>query len=146
MEQLKRSFASDARRLADVRAFLRDVCLRAWPSGEEEAVAALELALDEAVANVILHAYQNEPGRPIEVVIEAGPEQVCVSVYHEGKDFDPASVRPPVFDGSREGGFGLYLMKQAVEEVTFFSEADGRRGVRLVKKRRALPTLPQEEA
>ena len=98
------------------------------------------------MANVILHAYQGEPDRPIEVVIEAGPEQVCVSVYHEGKDFDPASVRPPVFDGSREGGFGLYLMKQTVKEVTFFSEADGRCGVRLVKKRRSLPTPPQEKA
>jgi serine/threonine-protein kinase RsbW len=142
MERLTHSFGSDARHLAAVRAFLRDACRRAWDGGAEEAIAALELAVDEAVANVILHAYQGEPNRPIEMVIEADPEQVCVSVYHEGKGFDPDAVPPPSFNGSRQGGFGLYLMRQTVEEVTFLGDQDGRHGVRLVKKRQP----PQETA
>lgn len=144
MERLTRSFASDVHQLAEVRAFLRDACRRAWGDDEDEAVAALELAVDEAVANVILHAYQSEPGRPIEVVIEADAEQVRVSIYHEGRGFDPEAVPPPVFNGSRQGGFGLYLMRQTVEEVTFLAEADGRRGVRLIKRRHSDRNPPRE--
>jgi serine/threonine-protein kinase RsbW len=135
MEPLTHSFTSDARQLANIRKFLRDACLGAWGSEAGEAIAALELALDEAVANIILHAYEGEPGRPIELLIETGPEQVSVSVFHEGKGFDPTAVPPPVFDGSRQGGFGLYLMKQTVEEVTFLAGPDDRHGVRLVKRR-----------
>ena len=142
MERASQNFLSDVRRLPAIRAFLRNTCCRAWGPGAEEEVAALELALDEAVANVILHAYQREPGRPIEIVVDVGLEQVCVQVFHEGRAFDPAQAAAPVFDGSRESGFGLYLMKQAVEEVTFFTDDGGRRGVRLVKKRR--PAAPQE--
>jgi len=92
--------------------------------------------VSEAAANAIRHAYGGEAGRPIEVLVEASPEEVRVWLYHEGKDFDPAAVPPPTFDGSRESGFGLYLIKQAVEEAAFFSDDNGRRVVRLVKKRR----------
>jgi serine/threonine-protein kinase RsbW len=146
MEKLTHSFPSDARHLADIRLFLRDACLRAWGPEAGEAIAALELALDEAVSNVILHAYEGQPDRPIELTVETDPEQVSVSVYHEGKGFDPAAVPSPVFDGSRQGGFGLYLMKQTVEEVTFLAEPDGRHGVRLVKRRHPPQTRAREEA
>ncbi|MBI1914422.1 MAG: anti-sigma factor antagonist [Planctomycetes bacterium] len=135
MERATQTFASDVQQLVGIRTFVRSACERAWGAGHEE-IAHLELALAEAAANVMLHAYEGEAGRPIEVLVEAGPEEVRVWLYHEGRDFDPAAVAPPVFDGSRESGFGMYLIKQAVEEAAFFSDDNGRRVVRLVKKRR----------
>jgi anti-sigma B factor antagonist len=48
-------------------------------------------------------------------------------------------VAPPAFDGSRQGGFGVYLIKQTVDEVHYFCDARGRCGVRLVKKRAPAP-------
>jgi anti-anti-sigma factor len=136
MERAAQTFASDVQQLVEIRAFVRCACERAWGPDASEEIAPLELALAEATANVILHAYQREAGRPIEVVVEAGPEVVRVWLYHEGRGFDPESVAPPVFDGSRESGFGMYLIKQAVDEAAFFSDDSGRQVVRLVKKRR----------
>jgi serine/threonine-protein kinase RsbW len=119
-----------------MRAFLRDACGRAWGEGDGEAIALLELAAHEAATNVIRHAYQGEGGRPIELVIDVNDEQACVTILHRGRDFDPDAVRPPDFDGSREGGFGLYLIMQSVDDVSFCRDEDGRCGVRLVKARR----------
>src|SRR5947209_8127530 len=135
MVQVSHEYSSDLRQMAGMRAFLRDVCREAWGTHDSEAINQLEVALAEAAANIIKHAYQGEQNRPIELVIEAGADQVSVSLYHEGQDFDPDSVAPPAFDGSRESGFGVYLIKQTVDEVHYFCDARGRCGVRLVKKR-----------
>src|SRR5271166_5197537 len=135
MEPAARTFSSDLQQLPEIRAFVRDVCRRAWnlPTGDEM-TARLDLAVTEAAANIMRHAYRGEQGRPIEVIVDASPERVCVAMYHEGECFDPAAVPPPIFDGTREGGFGLYLIAQLVDEVVHYNESE-RRGIRLVKNR-----------
>ena len=136
MLQVSRSFTSDLAELGAMRDFVSDVCGRAWGCTEDdEHLGRLLLALTEAAANVIRHAYQGEAGRPILLVVEAGPDQAGLTLSHEGRDFDPKAVPPPSFDGSREGGFGLFLIAQLVDEVTYFRDDGGRRGVRLVKRR-----------
>src|SRR5262249_56121784 len=96
MERATQTFASDVQQLAGIRTFVRSACERAWGAGHEE-IAHLELALAEAAANVMLHAYEGEPGRPIEVLVEAGPEEVRARVYPEGRGFCPGAVGPPGF-------------------------------------------------
>jgi anti-sigma regulatory factor (Ser/Thr protein kinase) len=136
MEQVTQEFPSDLRQLAAVRALVRDACRRVWgPTAADDEIAQLELAVDEAAANVMLHAYAGKPNLPLEVVVAAEPAQVCVLLFHQGKPFDPERVAPPSFDGSRESGFGLYLIRQAVDELQFFQDERGRHGMRLVKKR-----------
>jgi anti-sigma regulatory factor (Ser/Thr protein kinase) len=136
MEQDTREFSSELRQLAAVRALVRDVCRRAWgESIDEDWLAQLELAVDEAAANVVLHAYQGKAGLPVEVVVAADADRVSVTLFHQGEPFDPNAVAPPAFDGSRESGFGLYLIRQAVDDLVFFDDERGRHGIRLVKKR-----------
>lgn len=120
MVQIKQQYSSDLCQLPGMRALVRDVCRRNWGEQDhEEALAQLELAFQEAACNIIAHAYQGDPGQPIELVIEADDEQACVTLYHYGLDFDPGSVAAPSFDGSREGGFGIYLIHQSVDEVRY---------------------------
>jgi anti-sigma regulatory factor (Ser/Thr protein kinase) len=136
MVQMRREFSSDLRHLAEMRALAREACRQAWgPDAEEGAVAALELALGEAAANVVLHAYGREPDRPVEMVIEADDRAVSVTLYHRGRGFDPDAAAPPVLDGRQESGYGLYLIRQSVDRVDYFQDDEGRNGVRLVKYR-----------
>ncbi len=147
MIEVVREFRSDLRQLAAVRALVRDVCGRAWGEGvAEERVLQLELAVDEAVANVIRHAYEGRGDRPFEVAVTGEPRQVRVCVYHRGRPFDPAAVPPPSFDGSREGGFGLYIIRQAVDEFEYFQDDRGRHGVRLVKNKEGPAAHERAEA
>jgi serine/threonine-protein kinase RsbW len=146
MQQVTQEFPSEVHHLPAVRALVREVCRRAWGRDVDEArLAQLELAVGEAAANVVLHAYADKPGLPIEVLVAADDREVCVTLFHQGQPFDPEHVAPPSFDGSRESGFGLYLIRQAVDEVSFFVDERGHHGVRLVKKRRHVPSPPSAE-
>jgi len=136
VESLSRQFLSDLRQLAEIRAFVRQACERAWGSDvPEKTLDLLELAVTEAATNIGLHAYEGANDRPIEIVIDAGPDEVRISLLHGGKDFDREAVPAPVFDGQQESGYGLYLMKQAVDELYFLRDERGRCETRLVKKR-----------
>ncbi len=135
MIEVTRQFPSDLRQLAAVRLLVRDVCSRAWgPGAAQERVVQLELAVNEAVTNVIRHAYEGKEDESFEVAVTGSPGHVSVQVLHRGLPFDPTAVPPPSFDGSREGGFGLYIIRQAVDELEYFQDEAGRQGVRLVKR------------
>ena len=137
MASFRREFTSELAHLGAIRAAVGDACRHAWGAGEpeEDAIGLLVLAVDEAATNVIIHAYGREPGRPIELAVEADAEQASVCLYHEGKDFDPHAVPPPAFDGTRQGGFGVYLIRRCVNDVRYERDESGRRVVRLVKRR-----------
>jgi anti-sigma regulatory factor (Ser/Thr protein kinase) len=137
-------YSSDLHELSRMRALARRVCRQQWGElNDEEAIRQLELAVGEAAANIILHAYQRQPGRPVILEIAVDDELACVTFYHCGADFDPESVAPPSFDPGQESGYGLYLIQQSVDDVRFFRDEHGRCGIRLLKKRRP---FPQEEA
>jgi anti-anti-sigma factor len=140
MSQTVRVYPSDLKQLAEMRRFVRESCRRAWgPDADERVLGQIELAVQEAAANIILHAYEREKGRTIELILDADPDQVCLTLYHQGRDFDPGSVRAPAFDAGSPGGFGLYLIAQCMDEVRFLHDGNGRNGIHLVKKRTSPP-------
>ena len=131
-----RTYSSELPQLGLMRDFVGDACRKEWSRATDEAgIRQLELALQEAGANVIEHAYQGKAGQPIVLVLETLTDQIRVTLVHNGVSFDPRSLPKPRFDGAREGGFGVYMMEQLVDHLTYFREADGRSAVRLVKYR-----------
>lgn len=140
MQPVTRIFTSDLCQLAEMREWVRDACRSVWGAkASSEAIDMLELALDEAATNIILHAYQKRQGQPIEITVEVDADRASVSLYHAGCAFDPGSIPPPSFDGTRESGFGLFLIRQSVDEVEYLRDERGRCGIRLVKKRDLVP-------
>ena len=129
-----REFTSDLPQLAELRRFVSDGAQRVWPDAPADLVAQVELALQEAAANVMIHAYQREPGRPIYADLEIDDDRLALTLTHEGRDFDPAAVPHPHFDGSRTGGFGVHLIREIMDEVCYLHSA-ARRGIRMVKRR-----------
>lgn len=136
MVRVNREFTSDVDQLAAMRQLARECCVRAWGCDcNDEMLEQLELALQEAAANIVLHAYNREPGGAISLEIEADGEGCRLTLWHDGRDFDPAAIPPPVFDGSRQSGFGHYLIGQTCDSVCYIHGPPGRHGVRLVKRR-----------
>lgn len=119
-----------------MRAFASEVCRAAWTRPEDEnAIGLLLLALQEAAANILEHAYQGKGGLPITLLVQTDADRISLTLYHEGAAFDPNTALPPAFDGSREGGFGVYMMERLTDQVRYFREPDGRCAVCLVKSR-----------
>lgn len=140
MNRIQREFTSDAAQLAELRRLVRDSCLAVWGNGVgEEAVTRIELAVQEAATNILRHAYNGAADGSIRVEICAFPDSIEVGLLHDGRDFDPTAVPPPSFDGSRAGGFGVYLIHQCMDRVRYLHGKTGERGIRMVKYRAAPP-------
>ena len=102
---------SDLRELRQVRHFVRQFCEALDdPVPAEDVVDALVLAANEAASNIMLHAYHGRTDQSIQVEAVALPEAIALKFRHLGAGFDPATLAPPVLDGTRESGFGTYII------------------------------------
>lgn len=99
----------------------------------------IELAVDEACANVIKHAYPaNAALKPIQINIEVYAQKMVIIVSDEGKGFDVKKVRPinmeKYMEEMRVGGLGIFLIRNLMDEVEFNMNTDGKRNeVRMIK-------------
>jgi sigma-B regulation protein RsbU (phosphoserine phosphatase) len=104
---------------------IRDLTRRlAESSGFDPATAGkVALAVDEASANVIEHAYHGAPNRTFEVRFEDRGGEFRVDVVDSGDMVDPRAL--PRVDleryasERRKGGLGVHLMEKIMDSVTF---------------------------
>jgi PAS domain S-box-containing protein len=127
---------SDLRDLSRAREFVRTFCatLPGSPLAADR-VAELELAVNEAASNVMKHAYHGRADQRIHLEADAFADRVTVRLHHLGDPFDPSAVPLPSFDGSRESGFGVYLITRSVDDVRYYRDERGGNCIALVKKR-----------
>jgi serine/threonine-protein kinase RsbW len=101
---------------------------------DEDHVADLVLAVNEAVSNIMKHAYHGRADQRIQLEADMRPGRLSIRLHHLGDPFDPAAaVTPPALDGSRESGFGVYLITKTVDEVRYSRDERGRNCITLVK-------------
>jgi sigma-B regulation protein RsbU (phosphoserine phosphatase) len=129
--------SSDLTELTRARAFVRDVCRTLpGPALEEEIVSQLELAITEATSNVMKHAYRGRTDQQIQIDAEAFSDRIVLRLHHLGETFDPEAVAAPAFDGTQEGGFGMYIIEQSVDNVRYYRDERGRNCISMVKNRK----------
>lgn len=112
-------FDADLGQLARIRDFVTDTAAALGVT--EEVRDDLRLAVDEAVTNILVHGYKGAGRIDIEVVSCGRDLMVCLR--DQAPPYDPADGRPkslaPPEPRTQPGGFGLYLMHNAVDEVTY---------------------------
>jgi serine/threonine-protein kinase RsbW len=86
---------------------------------DKDAVFAIELAVGEAVTNIIRHAYDNQPGQKIHLSLTIDDTKFSLRILDFGRKFNPANLPPPNLDSPREGGYGIFLMKKVMDEVIY---------------------------
>ncbi|MBM3273749.1 MAG: ATP-binding protein, partial [Candidatus Sericytochromatia bacterium] len=86
MAQATFEFTSDVTVIDAVREFVKE---QADARGfEEEDVYSLQLAVVEAVTNVIVHAYEGEVGHPIWLEAETDEAGLTFVLRDQGRQFD----------------------------------------------------------
>src|SRR4051794_22497113 len=111
MARLIQEYESNLGQLASMRAFILAECRRAWAAyPHEETLTELQLAAQETATNIVRHGYQDQTHGPIRLEIDIDSDRVCLVFSYRGREFHPEQVPPPTFDGSRTGGFGVYLI------------------------------------
>ena len=129
---------SDLRRLRDAREFVHSFSSRLPEKFlDRDSVCALELAVSEAASNIVKHAYRGRADQRIHLEAEAFPSCLSVRLRYFGEPFDPSTVPPPALDGSRDSGFGTYIISRSVDEVRYYRDDRGRNCVALTKFRKS---------
>lgn len=86
----------------------------------------LELALQEVAVNIVKHAYAHSAGRiAMTLRLEAHPPRLTILLHDTGASFDPTRVPTPKLGELQEHGFGLFLMRQLLDEVEYTHSASG---------------------
>jgi serine/threonine-protein kinase RsbW len=102
---------------------------------DEENAWAIELALAEALSNVIRHGYEGDPGQRIDLSIELDEDKLCICVQDYGPVFDPHAIVPTDFETPGPGGYGLHLIEELTDEVKRDTSSGRGTLLRLVKHR-----------
>jgi anti-sigma regulatory factor (Ser/Thr protein kinase) len=103
-----------------------------WP---EEQVMAIELALQEAVANAIRHGCRGDATKQLQCSVNIDDTgEVMITVRDPGPGFDPLSVADPLAPENvlKPSGRGIFLINGLMDDVEF---ADGGRELRMRKKK-----------
>ena len=117
---------NDIREIPQLSAFVESMAEEA--SLDMGVTMCLNLALEEAVTNVMMYAYpEGTVGR---VVVEASLEEGCLVfvLRDSGKPFDPtAAPEADITLGVEErpiGGLGIFLVRQIMDSVRYVREGD----------------------
>jgi sigma-B regulation protein RsbU (phosphoserine phosphatase) len=118
--------------LARMRAEIE--CIATGAGLADDAVQELVLAASETSANIMGHAPKPLPGANIHVTVLTRQEGVEVVFHYLGEAFDQ-SYDDPDFSGESQSGFGLYIVRNSVDEVSYEALSHGVFRIRLLKRR-----------
>ncbi len=96
-------------------------CMKSHGWGED-AILDVQLAVEEAVTNTILHGYDGTSGT-IAIRIETTAHHIAVEIADDAPAFDPLSVPEPDVSADLEerqiGGLGIFLIRRVMDEVSY---------------------------
>lgn len=122
-DNLELNFLSDPANVADVRKSIEQFCMDAGL--DEDAGHEVGLVVNEALANVIRHAYLGKNDQPVTVRAEKTKPGVRITIRDWGNGVNPSAVPWHKHDPQQPGGLGLMCMSKLMDGVTYHPQPDG---------------------
>lgn len=140
MASYERTFAlhvpSSTENLALIRDFISNIGCQAGFDDKE--VARIALAVDEACANVIEHAYGSDMTREVKIRVVVEDERVTFEIQDTGRGFDPSQIEAKdveeLIRQRKSGGLGLRLIRTIMDDVQYQIVPGQKNELRMVKK------------
>jgi anti-sigma regulatory factor (Ser/Thr protein kinase) len=99
---------------------------------EKRTTEEVLLAVDEALTNIIRHAYQGKTGK-MTVSVEATGDRIEIVIEDMGKKFDPTQVPSPELPRHKPGGLGVHFIRTIMDQMIYDDQyLEGNR-LRLIK-------------
>jgi anti-sigma regulatory factor (Ser/Thr protein kinase) len=122
---LKLDLRSDPSLLAVVRSMMAQLCEVLGFSAPD--CRSVTRAVDEALSNIMRHAYKGEAERTIQVSLSRielrnnGNRRQGLEILLEdsGPAVDPTKLHPRSLDEVRPGGLGLHFIRQSMDKVEY---------------------------
>lgn len=140
MPSFERTFSlnvpSSTENLAMIRDFVSNIGCQAGFTEAE--VARLALAVDEACANVIEHAYRQEATHDVTIRAIVDDDALRFEIIDTGRHFDPAIIQPQdveeLIRQRKSGGLGLRLIRTIMDDVQYRIIPGEKNELRMTKK------------
>jgi anti-sigma regulatory factor (Ser/Thr protein kinase) len=111
------TFKSDPQNMSQIRKKIRTVAIEA--GFDEQLQTRIILALDEAVTNVIRHAYHNDHEKEIVLSLANEPDALRISVRDFGAKPDLSKIHSRDLKDIRPGGLGCHFIREIMDEVVY---------------------------
>ena len=134
--RLEMNITSHPANLADVRKAVENFA--ASHHFDEKAVAEIGLCVNEAIANIIRHAYKWRDDRPVVVTAAMDGRDgatIVITLRDWGLGVDPSTLPCREYDPLEPGGVGLICLKQWMDRVTYAAQPDGGMLTTLARRR-----------
>lgn len=99
----------------------------------EETRFAMQLCMEEALANVVIHGYGSQPGHPIVIRSSVSGDQLLFAIEDQAAPFAPVEpaapgdAGPAILEEIEPGGNGIRLLYRFAGSVEYERFADGNR-------------------
>ncbi|MBQ3733586.1 MAG: SpoIIE family protein phosphatase [Bacteroidales bacterium] len=105
-------------------------------------LSSLDLALEEALANVIMYAYPEGEKGEVTLTANVADNAICMEIKDKGMPFNPLQQQEANLDVPLKerqiGGLGIHLIKEIMDEVTYAYE-NGHNVLQMQLYRKPLP-------
>ncbi|MCE5326470.1 MAG: ATP-binding protein [Planctomycetaceae bacterium] len=106
---------------------------------DEQTTGQIALSLDEALANIIKHAYGGRPDGLIEIEVmpllsDGLPPTLQLRLRDRGRHVDPARIRSRDLDDVRPGGLGVHIIHQYMDRIEYRKAEGGGTVLTMLKR------------
>ena len=113
---MKKSFPAILSNLKKIRATIKDF-LKIYKV-DLKIIKNIQLAVDEAVTNIIKHSYKGENVKNvIDVELELIGDKFFIHLCDNGNPINEKQIKPRKLDNVRPGGLGTYFINKIIDEV-----------------------------
>ncbi len=126
-QEWKLEVPGDLGELGRIRAFIQDMCKSMGTNVvDDERIKMIQIVATELMTNIIKHAYQGRKGETVLIEAKTSRDEIILNFYDRGIEFDFSSAPKPVFDGSKDDGFGLHIIAHTADYVRYSRDETGR--------------------
>lgn len=132
--QIKFSMPSDPRYLCTVRGAVAP--LAAAIGWDESECRAIVLAVGEALANIIRHAYHDSTTGLMELECCEIPDGLEIKLLDNGDAPDLSKICAREVGSDQPGGLGTHIIKEVMDEFSYQASPEGNRFVAIKRLRK----------
>jgi anti-sigma regulatory factor (Ser/Thr protein kinase) len=127
--------SSNINEISKIRNFIAEECQRISPLlFDKDCLTKILTAVSEAAGNIMRHAYEGRINERIIIELTIYDDKIKITFTDWGKGFEPSKIPSPIFDGTREGGYGWYIINHFTDKV-YYSRNNGEKNTLILIKK-----------
>ena len=93
------------------------------------------LAIDEATANVLRHAYKGDESQDVVLEMHIEDDTLTIKLIDFAPPVDHSKIKPRDLEEIRPGGLGVHIIQEVMDSMEYTHLAEGDGNVLVMKRR-----------